>query len=123
MHSAVLNTLSLAGAALAVPASLTARQEESCVDKSTEMKLWQVSQFDYHSSVVFTTPAHQNSWGYVNFTLSNPAVDYEPICSASSNQSLYSFNPSNSSTLLAANNLPTLFLTSTSLSTSKSLNV
>lgn len=85
MLSNIFTTLSLAGAALASPA-LTPRQEETCVDKSTQMKLWQVSQFDYHSSVVFSTPAHQNSWGYVNFTLENPAVDYKPICSAASNQ-------------------------------------
>lgn len=79
-------TLSLAGVALALP-SITARQEDqTCVDISTKMTLWEVKQFDYHSSVVFSTPAHQNSWGYVNFTLENPAVDYRPICSAASNQ-------------------------------------
>lgn len=77
-------TLLLASTALAAP---TTRQEpESCLDRSTNVSHWTVEKFDFHSSYIFTTPAHQNSWGYVNFTLSNPAIDYKPICSAESNQ-------------------------------------
>lgn len=86
MLSNIFTSLSLAGIALAIPAIAPRQEEKSCVDKSTRVKLWQVTQFDYHSSVVFSTPAHQNSWGYVNFTLENPAVEYKPVCSAASNQ-------------------------------------
>ncbi|KAL7912645.1 hypothetical protein GGI35DRAFT_258200 [Trichoderma velutinum] len=57
-----------------------------CTEKSTNLTAWTVDNFDFHSSYTFTTPAHQNSWGYVNFTLTNPAVDYIPVCSAASNQ-------------------------------------
>lgn len=80
-----LSTLLLTGCALAAPS--TPRQvEPTCVDRSTKVTLWKVIQFDFHSSYVFTNPSHQNSWGYVNFTLSNPALDYKPICTATSNQ-------------------------------------
>ncbi|KAH9886144.1 hypothetical protein F4778DRAFT_759142 [Xylariomycetidae sp. FL2044] len=47
---------------------------------------WTVKDFDYHASYIFTTPAHQNSWGYVSFNLSNPALAYEAQCSAASSQ-------------------------------------
>ena len=79
-----LTTLLLAGSSLAAP---TAREEaETCTERSQKVTLWNVEKFDFHSSYVFTTPAHQNSWGYVNFTLSNPAIDYKPVCSAESSQ-------------------------------------
>ncbi|KAK0744498.1 hypothetical protein B0T21DRAFT_281132, partial [Apiosordaria backusii] len=42
--------------------------------------------FDFHASYVFTNPAHQNSWGYVNFNLSNDVVPYTAKCSAASSQ-------------------------------------
>lgn len=47
---------------------------------------WTVDSFDFHASYIFTTPAHQNSWGYANFTLSNPALPSPAICSATSSQ-------------------------------------
>jgi hypothetical protein len=47
---------------------------------------WTVANFDYHASYIFTTPAHQNSHGYVNFTLVNPALGSTATCSASSSQ-------------------------------------
>ncbi|KAK3387870.1 hypothetical protein B0H63DRAFT_471048 [Podospora didyma] len=47
---------------------------------------WKVHGFDYHASYIFSTPAHQNSWGYVNFNLTNNVVPYTATCSASSNQ-------------------------------------
>lgn len=47
---------------------------------------WTVDSFAYHASYIFTTPAHQNSWGYANFTLSNPALPYTAVCSAASSQ-------------------------------------
>jgi hypothetical protein len=42
--------------------------------------------FDYHASYTFTHPAHQNSWGYVNFNLTNNVVPYTALCAASSSQ-------------------------------------
>ena len=83
MYKSLLSILFLAGSALAAP---TARQENECVKRSMSVTKWDVEQFDFHSSYIFTTPSHQNSWGYSNFTLSNPAVAYKPICSAHSNQ-------------------------------------
>ncbi|KAK3321337.1 hypothetical protein B0T19DRAFT_263969 [Cercophora scortea] len=47
---------------------------------------WKVKGFDFHSSYVFTTPAHQNSWGYVNFNVTSIArPEYTAVCSATSN--------------------------------------
>ncbi|KAF3069336.1 hypothetical protein TsFJ059_007844 [Trichoderma semiorbis] len=87
--------LLLSSSALALPAVPRANANypypvpptaPGCTDKSTNLTAWTVGDFDFHSSYTFTTPAHQNSWGYVNFTLTNPAVDYIPVCSAASNQ-------------------------------------
>ena len=57
-----------------------------CNAKSTSVTGWTVHNFDFHASYIFSTPAHQNSWGYANFTLTNPAVDYAATCGASSDQ-------------------------------------
>jgi len=43
---------------------------------------WTVHGFDYHASYIFTTPSHQNSYGYVNFNLTNSATSYTAVCSA-----------------------------------------
>jgi hypothetical protein len=42
--------------------------------------------FDFHATWTFTTPAHQNSWGYASFNLTNNVVPYQAVCSAASNQ-------------------------------------
>ncbi|GAB1313687.1 AA1-like domain-containing protein (Fragment) [Madurella fahalii] len=47
---------------------------------------WTVHGFDYHALYTFTNPAHQNSWGYVNFNLTNNVVPYTAVCGASSSQ-------------------------------------
>jgi hypothetical protein len=47
---------------------------------------WTVHSFDYYASYLFTNPAHQNSWGYVNFNLTNNIVPYTAVCEASSSQ-------------------------------------
>ncbi|KAL7944262.1 hypothetical protein V8C42DRAFT_326322 [Trichoderma barbatum] len=90
--------LLLAGSALALPSIPRADNSinspypvppspaPGCTDRSTKLTEWKVTDFDFHASYVFTTPAHQNSWGYVNFTLINPAANYTSDCSASSNQ-------------------------------------
>ena len=45
-----------------------------------------VHDFDFHASYIFTTPAHQNSWGYVNFNLTAEGAAYTTACSTTSNQ-------------------------------------
>jgi len=47
---------------------------------------WTVHGFDFHASYTFTNPAHQNSWGYVNFNLTNNVVPYTAVCEAASSQ-------------------------------------
>lgn len=57
----------------------------NCESKAKSLK-WTVQDFDYHASYIFTTPAHQNSYGYVNFNLTSTAVGFTASCSASSSQ-------------------------------------
>jgi hypothetical protein len=47
---------------------------------------WTVKSFVYKASYIFTTPAHQNSYGTVKFDCINPALPYKGSCSASSSQ-------------------------------------
>lgn len=80
----LLATLPLA---LAGPISLGTRDSNpGCSNASFRDFHWTVKDFDYHASYIFTTPAHQNSWGYVNFTLVHSALLYTAQCSAASNQ-------------------------------------
>ncbi|RCI08991.1 hypothetical protein L249_4990 [Ophiocordyceps polyrhachis-furcata BCC 54312] len=58
----------------------------SCTSKSSSMREWTVSDFDYHASYTFSTPAHQIAGGFVNFTLSNPVLSYKLSCPATSSQ-------------------------------------
>lgn len=57
-----------------------------CTSSSFNGFAWAVEAFDFHASYIFTTPAHQNSWGHVNFTLANPAAGFRASCAGSSNQ-------------------------------------
>jgi hypothetical protein len=63
-----------------------------CTSTSSSSFAWTVKNFTYHASYIFSTPAHQNSWGYVDFNLTNPALaasssPYANVkCSATSNQ-------------------------------------
>lgn len=92
----ILSSLLLATSALALPTSTIPRDADApypppptasgCTASSTKVSQWTVNDFDFHASYTFSTPAHQNSWGYVNFTLTNPAVNYTPVCSAASDQ-------------------------------------
>ncbi|EHK49163.1 uncharacterized protein TrAtP1_000236 [Trichoderma atroviride] len=94
----LLSTLLLVGSALALPSRVVPRDADTsyppppattatgCTASSTKVSKWTVDDFDFHASYTFSTPAHQNSWGYVNFTLSNPALGYTPVCSAASDQ-------------------------------------
>ncbi|KAI9163886.1 hypothetical protein HJFPF1_05516 [Paramyrothecium foliicola] len=84
MRSFIASILLLASTATALPAPQAARPE-TCVSRSTRASKWIVENFDFHASYIFSTPSHQNSWGYVNFTLANPVLDYKPVCTAASN--------------------------------------
>lgn len=68
--------------------SLAQRSPSSgCTQRSLQGFEWNVDGFDFHSRYIFSTPAHQNSHGYVNFNLSNSAMpDVHLSCSAVSTQ-------------------------------------
>ncbi|KAL7626117.1 hypothetical protein AAE478_002887 [Parahypoxylon ruwenzoriense] len=73
--------------AVAAPLDLPARDSNpGCQDASFGNFSWTIEDFVYHADYVFTTPAHQNSWGFVDFNLTNPALEYQAVCSARSNQ-------------------------------------
>ncbi|ROW06767.1 hypothetical protein VMCG_04166 [Cytospora schulzeri] len=58
-----------------------------CSKASFSNFAWTVETFDFHASYVFTTPAHQNSYGFVDFNLTNPALpDLLASCTAQSSQ-------------------------------------
>ncbi|KAK4150836.1 hypothetical protein C8A00DRAFT_36523 [Chaetomidium leptoderma] len=57
-----------------------------CSDMSFKTFGWEARAFDFHASYIFTTPAHQNSWGYASFDLFNPADESTARCEASSSQ-------------------------------------
>ncbi|EGX93283.1 hypothetical protein CCM_04656 [Cordyceps militaris CM01] len=79
----LVSALFAASAALAAP--VVTPDTNTCTAKSLKVTSFLVKDFDFHASWTFTTPAHQNSWGYVNFTLANAAVPYEYQCSSASN--------------------------------------
>lgn len=80
--------LALAPCVFASPTMPSPRNSsEGCSAASLGGFKWTVGGFDYHASYIFSTPAHQNSWGYVDFNISNPAVpDAVASCSAQSDQ-------------------------------------
>ncbi|KAK3988890.1 hypothetical protein QBC44DRAFT_95803 [Cladorrhinum sp. PSN332] len=92
MKSAII--LSILSLASASPVATRTNEGKSCpapnpvkkCEKSLSDLKWTVHGFDYHASYIFTNPAHQNSWGYVNFNISNSVVPYTASCSAASNQ-------------------------------------
>lgn len=87
MYHSLLSLASLLVLASARPFGLKTRDANpGCTSHSFGDFAWGLVGFDYHASYVFTTPAHQNSWGYVNFNLTNPALTYPAICSAASSQ-------------------------------------
>jgi hypothetical protein len=59
---------------------------DTCISTTLHGFKWQVKDLDYHSFTYFTTPAHANSWGYISFNLSNPAVDLTVPCSMQSSR-------------------------------------
>ncbi|KAK6211169.1 hypothetical protein QIS74_10433 [Colletotrichum tabaci] len=82
----LLPALLLFSTAFASPIARRQDDEPTCGQKSAKMTGWTLTGFDYHASYIFSTPAHQNSWGYVSFNVSNPALDYNVTCGAASNR-------------------------------------
>lgn len=58
----------------------------SCTAPSLSSWAWSLSDLYFHSSVVFSTPAHQIDGGWVSFSLASPVVDVAFDCQASSTQ-------------------------------------
>ncbi|KAG5919175.1 hypothetical protein E4U61_001146 [Claviceps capensis] len=86
-----ISALLLAATAMAAPAPAPATvsepmTHETCTQKSGRTRGWQVKDFDFHASYVFTTPAHQNSVGLVKFTLENSALNVTSQCEGRSVQ-------------------------------------
>ncbi|SPQ21421.1 35e64df5-874b-46de-bc58-438c11884562 [Thermothielavioides terrestris] len=87
--SALLSLLALALTTSASPVAVPraeAADTQGCTDTSFRGFAWLARSFDFHASYVFTTPAHQNSWGFVSFDLYNPADKSTAHCEASSDQ-------------------------------------
>ncbi|KAK3382725.1 hypothetical protein B0T24DRAFT_686906 [Lasiosphaeria ovina] len=59
---------------------------QSCSDASMNAPPWTAQDFDFHSSITFSTPAHQIVGGWVSFSLRNPALPFVMSCFASSSQ-------------------------------------
>ena len=87
MKFSVSSVVGLLPLAMALPTDGGSGKKPQCseISQSPEFR-WTVEQFDFHASYIFSTPAHQNSWGYASFNLTNPALPYQAACSASSNQ-------------------------------------
>lgn len=87
MYRTISALVAFAAYASSTPLEKATRDSAGCSETSFGDFKWTVEDFDYHASYIFTTPAHQNSWGYVNFNLSNPAVpDLLASCNAASSQ-------------------------------------
>ncbi|KAK3950863.1 hypothetical protein QBC32DRAFT_6414 [Pseudoneurospora amorphoporcata] len=77
-----------AAAALALAATVSAAPASTAVKatETTSELTWTVSKFDFHADYIFSTPAHQNSWGYVNFALSSDKTELVYSCNTASNR-------------------------------------
>ncbi len=85
---ALLPLLSLPSTAspISSPRAAESTAVTGCSDVSWKAMSWTARAFDFHASYIFTTPAHQNSWGYASFELFNPADQSTTHCEAASNQ-------------------------------------
>lgn len=73
------------GLATASPVATT-KSPAGCSQTSFKNFEWKVQAFDFHASYIFSTPAHQNSWGYASFDLINPADHTTTHCEGASSQ-------------------------------------
>lgn len=72
---------------LALPSAPPSSNLPSCT-KSLHPWSWSLSSLDYHSSIIFSTPAHQIDGGFISFNLSSPfsSTSQDLVCSATSYQ-------------------------------------
>jgi hypothetical protein len=92
--SLLLLSLPLSSTLPSSPATLSRRDnctlpspQCGCTRTSFSPWSWSLSDLYFHSSVIFSTPAHQIDGGFVSFSLSHPAVpDVAFDCQASSTQ-------------------------------------
>lgn len=77
-----LTTALLATAALAAPTTST----DDCAAKAQAMKSWTLRNFNFNSSHVFTTPAHQFGNANAGFNLVNTVTQEERRCDAYSSR-------------------------------------
>jgi hypothetical protein len=83
------SSLSLLLLLFSLPTTLThpsKRQTTNCLASPPKCWSWRLTDFYFHSSVIFSTPAHQIDGGWVSFNLTQPALDLTMECSASSTQ-------------------------------------
>lgn len=80
--------LALGIPALAVPCGgdNTNPGHGTCTSTSARENSWTLHNLEYHASYTFSTPSHQIPSGHVNFTLTNPALDYAAHCEAYSSR-------------------------------------
>ncbi|KAK0636044.1 hypothetical protein B0T17DRAFT_517966 [Bombardia bombarda] len=69
-------------------AAVVPRDAAGCTATSLGDFAWEIQNFVYHASYIFTTPAHQVSGGHVSFNVTNPAFGDAPAatCSGDSSQ-------------------------------------
>lgn len=88
MHRIISAFVAYAAYVSCTPLEKVTPDSGGCSETSFKDFKWTLQDFDYHASYIFTTPSHQNSWGYVNFSLSNPALPDVQVasCNAASSQ-------------------------------------
>lgn len=88
MHRIISAFVAYAAYVSCTPLEKVTPDSAGCSETSFKDFKWTIQDFDYHASYIFTTPSHQNSWGYVNFSLSNPALPDVQVasCNAASSQ-------------------------------------
>jgi hypothetical protein len=81
MNALLTTVLLFAYTALAAPQAYpTQPPAETCGRRSPQAKSLQLTNFYLHSREEFTTPSHQNSYGYLSFEVHNPILDYVIQC-------------------------------------------
>jgi hypothetical protein len=78
MHSIFSTLFLLAVPALASPIESRQTGTQSkrvCRDAVSQLTSWDFEDFHFHSDYIFSTPAHQNSWGYLSFNVTNPILE------------------------------------------------
>ncbi|TGJ88713.1 hypothetical protein E0Z10_g10 [Xylaria hypoxylon] len=82
MHSFVSILVAMSPLTIAFPYDVSPRDTNGCTTTSSGDFSWTIEAFDFHSSDIFTTPAHEVAYGYVNFNLTNPALPERVLCTA-----------------------------------------